>query len=78
MRRDSAERRIFEDAAEDVLRQVAGDSSPAGEAMAVEARSLLDTFRSWRTSDPGPERLATIGKLLDLVGRARDHVGRRK
>lgn len=68
---------VFLKSAEDLVKRLGGDPSPAVTALADEARALVELFRSWQRVKPADDlRIATIQRLFDLNRRAMDHLAK--
>jgi hypothetical protein len=69
---------IFVDTAEEVLRRLAGDSSPEALAMINEAQELAHVFRTWQVVRPADsERLAAIRRIFEVQRKAMEYLGHR-
>jgi hypothetical protein len=68
---------LFEKSATELVTRLEHDTSELAQAMAREARSLVQTFRGWQSSKPTPDaRIASIQQLFDLHRRAMDYLSK--
>jgi hypothetical protein len=69
---------IFVDTAEEVLRRLAGDSTPEAMAMVREAQELARVFRMWQVVRPADkERLVAIQRMFEVHRKAMEYLGHR-
>lgn len=68
---------LFEKSATELVTRLEHDTSELAQAMAREARSLVQTFRGWQSNRPTPDaRIASIQQLFDLHRRAMDYLSK--
>ncbi len=66
---------LFENSAQEVASRLEGHKGEAAIAMALEARQLVEEFRSWKSKRPLDHvRINAIRQLFDLHRRAMDYL----
>jgi hypothetical protein len=70
----SASLPMFEHTAREIAEDMGRDPSPTAQAIASQARELVDLFRSWGATAPTAEaRAQAIQKVVELHREAQEH-----